>query len=93
MNAWLLYMLLAATVGGSIISLMGWAKKDPPEKFDVRSFVISIGDALIAGAIYSITLAQPSGDLMKDIITAAIFGAGGDQALRGVAGIIAKGTK
>lgn len=86
MDSWLIYMMLAASIGGTLTGIMGWAKQKPPVPFNWRDFIITLGDSLIAGAVYSITLATHTEDMTKDLITAAVFGAGGDMVIRGVVG-------
>ena len=89
MDTWLILIALAATIGGSLVSLLGWAKQEPHVPFDLRDFVISVGLCLISGAGYAVTLATKTDNLTKDIIIAAVIGSGGDMALRGVIGTIA----
>ena len=88
MDTWLVWMLLGSTIGGTVIGLLGWAKQQPPQPLDFRNLVITVGDSLIAGAIYAVYLAVRTDDFTKDIINAAIFGAGGDMLIKGVFGTI-----
>ncbi len=92
MDTWLILMLIAATLGGAIVGLLGWAKQKPPQPFEWRSFIVSLGSSLIAGAVYAVTLATKTENLTKDFIIAAVFGAGGDMALRGIVGTAAAQT-
>ena len=89
MDTWLILMVVAATLGGAIVGLLGWAKQKPPVPFDKRSFLVSLGSSLIAGAVYAVTLATKTENITKDFIIAAVFGAGGDMALRGIVGTAA----
>lgn len=88
MDTWLILMVAGAAIGGTIIGLLGWAKQRPPQPLELRTFVITLGDSILAGTIYAITLATKTDNMTKDILTAAVFGAGGDMLIRGVAGTI-----
>lgn len=46
-----LFVGIAAFVGGIANALLGWAKQNPPEKWDSRKFVVSVVTALIGAAI------------------------------------------
>ncbi len=78
MNTLLLWIVLFAFIGGLISALMGWAGSIPPEPLNLRKFFVSVGVALIAGAIYVTTQYAPTGNIIKDVLTAFVFGAGGD---------------
>jgi len=86
MDTWLILIVVAATIGGAIVGILGWAKQKPPQPFEWRDFFVSLGTSLIAGAVYAVTLASKTNNFTKDFIIAAVFGAGGDAALRGIAG-------
>ncbi len=86
MDTWLILMVIAATLGGAIIGVLGWAKQKPPVPFEWRGFLVSVGSSLIAGMVYAVTLATKTENFTKDFIIAAMFGAGGDMALRGIVG-------
>lgn len=88
MDAWLICVVVAATSGGTLIGFLGWAKQKPPVPFDWKDFIVTMGDSLIAGAAYAVTLATRTENFTKDIIIAAIFGAGGDMLIKGVIGTI-----
>ncbi len=92
MDTWLILMVLASALGGAIVGVLGWAKQKPPQPFEWRDFFVSVGTSLIAGAIYSVTLATKTENFTKDFIIAGVFGAGGDAALRGIAGTAAAQT-
>ncbi len=92
MDTWLILMVLAATLGGAIVGVLGWAKQKPPVPFDGRAFLVSLGSSLLAGAVYAVTLATKTENFTKDFIIAAVFGAGGDMALRGIVGTAAAQT-
>lgn len=92
MDIWLILMVVGATIGGAIVGILGWAKTKPPEPFDWRDFFVTVGTSLIAGSVYAVTLATKTDNLTKDFIVAAMFGAGGDAALRGIAGTAAAQT-
>ncbi len=57
MDKWLILMVIAATLGGAIVGILGWAKQKPPVPFDGRAFLVSLGSSLLAGAVYAVTLA------------------------------------
>lgn len=86
MDVWLILMVIAATLGGAIVGVLGWAKQKPPVAFEWRDFFVSLVSSLIAGAVYAVTLATKTENFTKDFIIAAVFGAGGDMALRGIVG-------
>lgn len=88
MDTWLIWMIAGATVGGSIIGFLGWAKQKPRLPLDWIDVGVTALTSLIAGAIYAVTLATPTGNFTKDVIISAVFGAGGDMALRGIAGTV-----
>lgn len=92
MDTWLILMMIAATIGGAIVGVLGWAKQKPPVPFEWRNFFVTLGTSLIAGAVYAVTLATKTGNVTKDFIIAAVFGAGGDMALRGIVGTAAAQT-
>ncbi len=92
MDTWLILMVIAATLGGIIVGLLGWKKQKPPVPFDWGDFGVTAGTSLIAGMVYAVTLATKTGNFTKDFIIAAVFGAGGDMALRGIIGTAAAQT-
>ena len=92
MDTWLILIVIAATLGGAIVGVLGWAKQKPPQPFEWRNFLVSLGSSLIAGAVYAVTLASKTENFTKDFIIAAVFGAGGDMALRGIVGTAAAQT-
>jgi hypothetical protein len=92
MDTWLILMVVAATIGGAIVGVLGWAKQKPPVPFEWRGFLVSLVSSLIAGMVYAVTLATKTGNFTKDFIIAAVFGAGGDMALRGIVGTAAAQT-
>lgn len=92
MDIWLILMVLAATLGGATVGVLGWAKQKPPVPFEWRDFFVSLGSSLIAGGVYAVTLATKTENFTKDFIIAAVIGAGGDATLRGIVGTAAAQT-
>ncbi len=45
MDKWLILMVIAATLGGAIVGILGWAKQKPPVPFDGRAFLVSLGSS------------------------------------------------
>jgi hypothetical protein len=89
MDIKLLWIVLAAFIGGVISALLGWAGSVPPEPFNNRKFIVSFGTSLLAGIFYASTLYAPSGNFLKDLFTALLYvGTGSDVLVNRAIGAI-----
>ena len=88
MDISLIEIVLAATIGGIVLSYFGWAGSIPRERFDWYKFSISIGSAFIAGILYALILFDPSGNFTKEILKAIMAGITGDVGTNRVVGAI-----
>ena len=72
----LVFIALAAFLGGLLSSVMGWM--DSGEPFDPRKFFKSLMAALIAGMSFATIYSFSNGITPKDILLAILGGAGVD---------------
>lgn len=84
------YVGIAALVGGTLNALLGWAKQSPPVAWDWRSFITSFIAALIgAGGIAVAFNYSGIQNLALALIAAALSGAGVTSAVSRISGAIA----